>query len=171
MDTACRKMSAPGNRCVVTQSRSRRSAQGRERARTLARVVVPAPEDRCVATRRDAVAQSQLRLGPPPTAESSCSPPAPLPTCTHRESHLAAKGQRVLRTHARVHARTLPPSRYRAVDTARHFDYLCIETRHRKQALQRCVVYRQIVIGTRHFRVGLFRLQISARAQAQQDLE
>ena len=157
-------------RCHAVKVSSIRTRE-RERARTLARVVVPAPEDRCVATRRDAVAQSQLRLGPPPTAESSCSPPAPLPTCTHRESHLAAKGQRVLRTHARVHARTLPPSRYRAVDTARHFDYLCIETRHRKQALQRCVVYRQIVIGTRHFRVGLFRLQISARAQAQQDLE
>ena len=136
-------------RCHAVKVSSIRTRE-RARARTLARVVVPAPEDRCVATRRDAVAQSQLRLGPPPTAESSCSPPAPLPTCTHRESHLAAKVQRlqrVLRTHARMHARTLPPSRYRAVDTARHFDYLCIETRHRKQALQRCVVYRQIVIG------------------------
>ena len=154
-------------RCHAVKVSSIRTRE-REHARTLARVVIPAPEDRCVATRRDAVAQSQLRLGPPPTAESSCSPPAPLPTCTHRESHLAAKVQRlqrVLRTHARMHARTLPPSRYRAVDTARHFDYLCIETRHRKQALQRCVVYRQIVIGTRHFRVGCldFRFQRERR--------
>ena len=37
VDTACRKTSAPGNRCVVTQSRSRRSAQVRARARTHAR--------------------------------------------------------------------------------------------------------------------------------------
>ena len=168
MDTACRKMSAPGNRCVVTQSRSRRSAQGRESARARSHAssyllrktdALPRGEMPLLKVSFDSVRhRRQSRLVVPP--------PLSQPVHTGRVTRL--RGANVFNArYARTHARC------RAVDTAkkRHFDYLCIETRHWKQALQRCDVYRQIITGTRRFRIGLFRFQISARAQAQQDLE